>query len=247
MIYQTFAQLYDELFDDQLYADWQSFVQKEVERPGRLLDLAGGAGRLAVRLAKQGFRVTDADLSSEMLTLADQRARTDQVNLELVEANMLDLSGLGMFETITCFADSLCYLNDLSEVTTVLKQAYMHLLPGGKLLFDVITPYQTDVVYPGYCYNYQDEDHARAFMWQSFADDEIEHGVIHELTFFIEQADGRYDRVAETHFEKTYPLATYRAAVKAAGFKRHRVSADFGKETPNEETTRWFFACQKGD
>ena len=22
MIYQTFAQLYDELFDDQLYADW---------------------------------------------------------------------------------------------------------------------------------------------------------------------------------------------------------------------------------
>ena len=51
MIYQTFAQLYDELFDDQLYADWQSFVMREVQAPGTLLDLAGGAGRLAVRLA----------------------------------------------------------------------------------------------------------------------------------------------------------------------------------------------------
>lgn len=41
MIYQTFAQLYDELFDDQLYADWQSFVMREVQAPGTLLDLAG--------------------------------------------------------------------------------------------------------------------------------------------------------------------------------------------------------------
>ena len=35
MIYQTFAQLYDELFDDQLYADWQSFVMQEVQAPGQ--------------------------------------------------------------------------------------------------------------------------------------------------------------------------------------------------------------------
>ena len=41
MIYQTFAQLYDELFDDQLYADWQSFVMQEVQAPGTLLDLGG--------------------------------------------------------------------------------------------------------------------------------------------------------------------------------------------------------------
>lgn len=32
-------------------------------------------------------------------------------------------------------------------------------------------------------YNYQDEDHERAFMWQSYADDDVEHGVIHGPDF----------------------------------------------------------------
>lgn len=246
MIYQTFAQLYDELFDDQLYADWQSFVMREVQAPGTLLDLAGGAGRLAVRLAKQGFSVTDADLSVEMLSLADQHAQSAQVDLALVEADMLDLTGLGQFQTITCFADSLCYLNDLAQVNAALTQAGQHLAPGGKFLFDVITPYQTDQVYPGYPFNYQDEDHTRAFMWQSFADEEVAHGVIHDLTFFIQQGDGSYRRLSETHFERTYPLADYLTALKVAGFDQVQVSADFGRHEVKDDTTRWFFVCQKG-
>lgn len=134
MIYQTFAQLYDELFDDQLYADWQSFVMREVQAPGTLLDLAGGAGRLAVRLAKQGFSVTDADLSVEMLSLADQHAQSAQVDLALVEADMLDLTGLGQFQTITCFADSLCYLNDLAQVNAALTPGRPALGTGRKVL-----------------------------------------------------------------------------------------------------------------
>ena len=208
MIYQTFAQLYDELFDDQLYADWQSFVMREVQAPGTLLDLAGGAGRLA---------------------------------------DMLDPTGLGQFQTITCFADSLCYLNDLAQVNAALTQAGQHLAPGGKFLFDVITPYQTDQVYPGYSFNYQDEDHTRAFMWQSFADEEVAHGVIHDLTFFIQQGDGSYRRLSETHFERTYPLADYLTALKVAGFDQVQVSADFGRHEVKDDTTRWFFVCQKGD
>ena len=42
-----------------------------------------------------------------MLSLADQHAQSAQVDLALVEADMLDLTGLGQFQTITCFADSL--------------------------------------------------------------------------------------------------------------------------------------------
>lgn len=75
-----------------------------------------------------------------MLSLADQHAQSAQVDLALVEADMLDLTGLGQFQTITCFADSLCYLNDLAQVNAALTQAGQHLAPGGKFLFDVITP-----------------------------------------------------------------------------------------------------------
>ncbi len=55
-------------------------------------------------------------------------------------------------------------------------------------------------------------------MWQSFADEEVAHGVIHDLTFFIQQGDGSYRRLSETHFERTYPLADYLTALKVAGF-----------------------------
>ena len=114
-------------------------------------------------------------------------------------------------------------------------------------MFDVITPYQTDQVYPGYSFNYQDEDHTRAFMWQSYADEEVAHGVIHDLTFFIQQDDGSYRRLSETHFERTYPLADYLTALGAAGFDQVQVSADFGRHEVKDDTTRWFFVCQKGD
>ncbi len=54
MIYQTFAKLYDELFDPQLYADWAAFTRQTVRQPDQpLLELACGTGRLAVQLAQE--------------------------------------------------------------------------------------------------------------------------------------------------------------------------------------------------
>lgn len=50
MIYQSFAQLYDQLFDQQLYNRWLDFTLNygQVIVESKVLELAGGAGRLAV-------------------------------------------------------------------------------------------------------------------------------------------------------------------------------------------------------
>lgn len=246
MIYHTFAQLYDQLFDDQLYEDWAQYtLEHGGERATTILDLAGGAGRLAVLLAKAGKELTVVDLSADMLALAAQHATDAGVELNLLQADMRDLAGLPGYDMVTCYADSFSYLDNLADVTTSFRQVHDHLKAGGHFLFDVITPYQTDVVYPGYMYNYEDDDHQHAFMWRSYGNDEVEHGVIHDLAFFNRLDDGQYERVGETHFERSYPLADLQQALVAAGFNRVRVSADFGRTAPNEETTRWFFDCQK--
>lgn len=244
MIYQSFAALYDELFDDELYAGWADYVMGHAQ-PGRLLDLAGGAGRLAVRLAQAGFKVTDLDQSEEMLTLAADHSAAAGVSLELLAGDIRDLTALPQYPTITCFADSLCYLPDLAAVTTVFQQVAAHLAPNGFFLFDVITPYQTDTVYPGYRYCDEDPDHQRAFLWQSFAADEVPHGVTHDLAFYLKQADASYRRVGEVHHERTYSLADYQAALAQAGFQWVTVTADFGRSRPTATTSRWFFACQR--
>lgn len=246
MIYQSFAQLYDELFDDQLYLQWCDYTLNRLNPDSKsILDLAGGAGRLACLLAKKGLDVTVADFSAEMLSLAGKHADEEKVNLQLVEADMRDLSGFPQYDMVTCYADSFCYLDNLTDVGQSFKQVAQHLTADGKFLFDVISPYQTDVVYPGYMYNYEDEDHQRAFMWQSFADDDVEHGAIHELTFFNRLPDGNYQRVGETHFERSYQLADIKEALRQAGFSTINVTADFGKEKIKDDTTRWFFECQK--
>lgn len=247
MIYGSFAQYYDELFDEQLYAKWAQYVQENTSATGQLLDLAGGAGRLGVLLAQVGYQVTDADLSDEMLALASRHALEADVKLQLVQANMLDLSALESFNTITCFADSLCYLQNLTEVQQVFQQVRQHLADGGTFLFDMITPYQTDVIYPGFMYNYQSEDQHRYFMWSSYQNDDVEHGVIHELSFFNRLSDGNYQRLAETHFERSYPLQQIVKALQKTGFLKIEVSSDFGHGELNAQTTRWFFKCQKGE
>lgn len=246
MIYGTFAQLYDELFESSMYEQWRDFVMAQLPNEARtILDVAGGAGRLGILLAQQGYDVIDLDFSAEMLALAKDHATDAQVPLTLVQGDMRDLSGFDQYDAITCFADSLCYLDDFADVKATLKQMAQHLKADGTLLFDVITPYQTDEIYPGYMYNYEAEDASRAFLWQSFADDDVEHGVIHELTFFNQVDHDNYQRLHETHFEQAYDLNSWQTALKDAGFTKVSVTKDFGQAEIDDETTRWFFVCKK--
>lgn len=244
MIYQTFAKLYDELMEPSMYDEWLQLVENNFKpTAGPVLDLACGAGRLATMMAQKGYHVTGFDLSAEMLALADGHAQDAKVELPLIQGDMTDLSALGQFSLITCFADSFCYLPEPKLLAVTFKQVAKHLTDDGLFIFDVITPYQTDEVYPGYMYNFTDDD--RAFVWQSFYD-EAEHSVIHDLNFFIynEQTDS-YDRINELHHERTYPLAVYQQLLAEAGFSKVEVTANFGKDEISDETTRWFFRCQK--
>ncbi|CAJ1227470.1 class I SAM-dependent methyltransferase [Lactiplantibacillus xiangfangensis] len=244
MIYQTFAELYDELFDPAMYQQWLDFVRREIpDQNGQLLELACGTGRLGVLLAQDGYHVTGLDLSDNMLALAQAHADEAQVTLPLLQGDMLDLSEIGTFDAVTCFADSFCYLPDIETVQKAFTQVASHLTQDGKFLFDVITPHQTDDIYPGYMYNYRDDE--RAFMWTSYAGEEP-HSAEHDLSFFIyNEHKESFDEVSELHHERTYDLPAYQQALAAAGFSHVRVMADFGRQTPDDQTTRWFFECQK--
>ena len=247
MIYQIFAQLYDQLFDPELYKRWLDFTLREAQPNSQTdcLDLAGGAGRLGVMLAQNNINVTVADFSTEMLSLAQQHASEAGVELGIVEADMRDLSNFPQYDLVTCYADSLNYLDRLEDIGATFVQVFEHLKQDGTFLFDMISPYKTDVEYPSYMYNYEDDDHQHAFMWRSYSDDDVEHGVIHELTFFNRLSNGDYQRVGETHFERAYELQELLNELKNAGFNQIEVSADFGKEQVKKEDTRWFFKCRK--
>lgn len=245
MIYDSFAQVYDTLMDDSLYARWRDYVTARVTPQGQaLLELAGGSGSLAVLLAQAGFAVTALDLSAEMLALASPKVAAAEVDVPLLQGDMRDLGGLPPYQVVTCFDDSLCYMPDLAAVTTVFQQVAALLPSGGDFLFDAHSLHQIDDVFPGYMYNYQTNDYA--FMWSSFAGDEP-HTIEHELTFFVyDEALDAYHPLEETHHERTYPQADYESALAAAGFKLVSATADFGAGPIAPDSTRWFFHARKG-
>ncbi|MBF0779218.1 class I SAM-dependent DNA methyltransferase [Streptococcus cuniculi] len=241
--YETFASVYDAIMDDGLYEQWTDFSLRHFPKgKKKLLELACGTGIQSIRFKEAGFDVTGLDLSRDMLDLATKRAQEAGLTIPFLEGNMLDLSNLERFDMVTCYSDSICYMEDEIEVGQVFQEVYQHLNEGGVFLFDVHSTYQMDEVFPGYSYHENAEDFA--FVWDTYAD-EPPHSIVHELTFFIQEADGRFSRVDEIHEERTYDLLTYDVLLEQAGFKNVKIYADFEDKEPRETSARWFFVAEK--
>lgn len=70
------------------------------EQAGRAVDLGCGAGIYSVFLAKHGYDVTGVDLMPDALTMAADRAEAAGVDLELVEADVLQWDGEGPYDLV---------------------------------------------------------------------------------------------------------------------------------------------------
>ncbi|APX72544.1 class I SAM-dependent methyltransferase [Companilactobacillus allii] len=242
MIYNSFARVYNELMDDDLYKNWASYVENNTNDAKTLLDVACGTGDLTIQLADK-YQVTGTDLSEEMLKIAEKKAKDSNVSIPFVQSNMMDLFEMGNYDVITCFDDSICYLKDEDELAITFNQVYQHLNEGGKYLFDAHSLYQMDELFPGYMFNHKEED--SAFMWSSY-EGEVPHSIEHELTFFDwDEKIGGYKANTEIHHERTYPIKTFIRILEDVGFNNISVSADFGKSEVKQKSNRWFFSAEK--
>ncbi|WP_033951571.1 bifunctional 2-polyprenyl-6-hydroxyphenol methylase/3-demethylubiquinol 3-O-methyltransferase UbiG [Streptomyces sp. CNQ431] len=105
--------------------------------PLRILDLAGGDGGDAIRLAARGHHVTIADYAPPMLAAAAERAAADGLTelITCVEADATDLPldlTEGQFDVVLCH-NLLQYVDDVPDTLTA---ALAPLKPGG--LFSVM-------------------------------------------------------------------------------------------------------------
>ena len=125
--YETFAAVYDAVMDDSLYDLWTDFSLRHLPKSKdrkKLLELACGTGIQSVRFSQAGFDVTGLDLSADMLKIAEKRAASARQKIDFIEGNMLDLSQAGTYDFVTCYSDSICYMQDEVEVGDVFKEVY---------------------------------------------------------------------------------------------------------------------------
>ncbi|MBC1563807.1 class I SAM-dependent DNA methyltransferase [Listeria booriae] len=243
MSYEYFPNFYDALMDEELYDNWFSFAKPYLPEPGgKVLDVACGTAELAVRLAKNDFEVTGVDLSEEMLAVASEKALREDVPLTLLQQDMSQMEALDTFDLVTCFCDSLNYLETEAQVYGTLQSVYANLKEGGIFLFDVHSVYKVDECFKDYSYG--DSDIEISCVWNSFPG-EFPHSVEHELTFFRETPNGLYERYDELHKERTYPVEWYQKAITEAGFRKIKICADFTNSEPTKTSERIFFICEK--
>ncbi len=118
----------------------------------------------------------------------------------------------------------------------------MLLMKTGVFIFDVHSTYQTDEVFQAIPTMKMQK--ILPCFWDTY-EDAAPHSIVHELTFFIKEADGSFSRHDEVHEERTYEVLTYDILLEQAGFKSFKLYADFEDKEPTETSTRWFFVAQK--
>ncbi|HAQ07376.1 MAG TPA: SAM-dependent methyltransferase [Bacillus bacterium] len=247
MSYEKFAYLYDELMQDVPYDKWVTIVEAYVNKHRidgkKLLDLACGTGELSVRLAREGFEVTGADLSSDMLSVAKAKADQLRLPIQFFEQDMADLDDLGEYDVIGIFTDSLNYLKNEQALRQTFEGVFRLLKRGGLFLFDVHSVYKMDQIFADATFTLVEEE--ISYIWESFIGEEP-HSVEHELTFFVlDELSGKYDRFEELHFQRTYPDKFYKEILEQAGFKEVEITGDFTMEPPLPSAERIFFAMIK--
>ncbi|MFJ7847319.1 class I SAM-dependent DNA methyltransferase [Peribacillus sp. NPDC097224] len=247
MTYERFAYVYDELMKDAPYEKWLLILTAKLEQYGiegkKVLDLACGTGEITVELAQHGFDVSGVDLSDEMLMVANEKAAKQGLSIPLFQQDMAELEGLGLYDCVTIFCDSLNYLREEADIVKTFNRVHDHLKEGGLFLFDVHSIYKMEEIFHNNTFAVNDEE--VSYIWDSFPGEEP-YSVEHDLSFFVrDDQSGLYDRFDELHYQRTYPIQQYKQWLQQAGFETLEILADLEEKPPVNETERILFVARK--
>jgi ubiquinone/menaquinone biosynthesis C-methylase UbiE len=114
-----------------------AFCEDHFARPGSLIDLGTGTGRLCLHFAAKGFRCTGVDLSEAML---DQARRNDvESRVAWRPGNIVELTDFAdaSFDYAACLFSTLGMVRGTDERRRVVQNAFRVLRPGGAFVVHV--------------------------------------------------------------------------------------------------------------
>ncbi|CAH0347078.1 class I SAM-dependent methyltransferase [Bacillus sp. CECT 9360] len=247
MTYERFAYVYDYLMRDAPYEQWLDMLISRMDQYGivgkDILDLACGTGEFTIELAKHGFAVSGVDLSEEMLAVANGKAMNQRLNIPFYQQNMAELDGLGEYDCVTIFCDSLNYIREESDIPRTFKQVHSHLKTAGLFMFDVHSVFKMEHLFKNKTFAVNDED--VSYIWDCYPSGEP-YSVEHDLSFFVlDHESGLYDRFEEYHYQRTYPIEQYKKWLEDAGFELMEILSDLEEEPVHDKTERILFVARK--
>jgi SAM-dependent methyltransferase len=236
--YDAFAPYYDDFTAGSDYEAWTRNVLELTRGLGfggtTLLDLACGTGKSFVPFLRRGFRVTGCDVSEAMLAEAARKAP----DATLVRADLRELGTIARFDVVTCFDDSLNYLQSERDLALALRAIASNLAPGGVALFDLNTlqAYRTTFARDSVI----DRD-GTIFVWRGESTADAARGSTAAATIDIfSPRDGAlYERIRTRHLQRHFGPECVTKLLAGAGLDClgvHGACADGGLEAELDET-----------
>lgn len=129
------------LYDEFNEGTWDTdFYSKELSGSAlRIADVGCGTGSFAIRLAREGHRVTGIDPAPRMLALA--RTKHDAAHVTWLEGTARHL-GRGPFDAAVMIGHAFQCLLTEEEILETLTEVRCRLVPGGRFLFETRNPAQ---------------------------------------------------------------------------------------------------------
>ena len=209
-VFSNVAAKYDVMNDAMsagMHRLWKDrFVRRVKPRPGEaILDMAGGTGDIAFRMAERGAAVTVADINQEMLDVGLERAVTRGIDtLVWSRQNAEQLA-----YPDRCFdAYTIAFgIRNVTHIDQALAEAFRVLKFGGRF----------------FCLEFSTTE------WPGFKEayDAYSHKLVPRIGKAIAHDEASYRYLIES-IRRFPPMPEFEAMIRAAGFERTRVEPIMG-------------------
>ncbi len=187
--------------------DLRFYTELAAKSGGPVLELGAGTGRVTQSLARSGVEVCAVDLSAAMLERARERLsrlpKAVASRVTLIEGDMRQLRLRKRLPLVIAPFNLFMHLYTRDDVEGALAAVHAHLLPGGKLAFDVLMPdlgsLRRDPSRFYRCRPVLDPSDGQRYAYaESFHYDDVDQ---------VQRVKMHFQRLEPPHVERTVPLA----------------------------------------
>ncbi|MGQ0797710.1 MAG: class I SAM-dependent methyltransferase [Methanobacteriota archaeon] len=197
-----------------------------LRKGAKVLDVATGAGRHAVELARRGYVVTGVDLSEPLLREARAASRRARARVTFARADMRRLRYTSAFDAAVSMFTSFGYFDRTEEDRQVLDGVARALKPRGKFLMEMFNRDHLASSLPQQSWRIRDDG---SVVLEEDAFDPL-HGRFETRQIVIDRKGTR----EYTGSVRAYTLAELKALFESSGLFLHRVlgGLDLSPYTP---------------
>ncbi|MCX7884769.1 MAG: class I SAM-dependent methyltransferase [Caloramator sp.] len=242
--YVELSSIYDKMIDVD-YNKWILFIERYFENKNmglkgkNVLELGCGTGNMTLKLKEKGANVTALDLSSNMLSIAQEKLRLKRYKTDFINQDMRNFNINKKYDYVFSFCDGYNYIIEENDIIESFKNVYNHLNICGYFIFDISTPYKLKNIIGNNTFTLNEDN--LCYIWDNYLEDDI---IEMYITFFVKEGT-LYKRFEENHVQRAHDLEKIKEYLYSSKFKNVEIYDDYNFSNINDKSMRAVFIAKK--